>query len=316
MNKQPNASVRGPHISAVPALLGLTLALGLLTSCFPKPPQEEVETVFAVNVIPAVKGELYDYIQVNGDVESLASVNVFANNNGEIISINVGLGQYVSAGQVIAKVDPSRPGQNFLPNPVRAPISGTITGLPVRVGSTITVQTPIAQIARTSELEIVTYIAERFIGRIKNGLDALVSFDAFGENSFKARIAEVSPVLDPGTRSLEVKLRFTEKANQVKAGMFAAIRIITQKNDGIIKIPATCIVNRFDQTFVFVVKNGNQVERREVVPGIQIDDKAEIVSGLNEGELVVIQGQNVLEDKAKVRIIQTLEPLSVQDMIK
>ncbi len=316
MSKQRNASARGLYIFTLPALVGLVLALGLLVSCFPKPPQEDAETVFAVNVIPAAKGELHDYIQVNGDVESLASVNVFANNNGEVISINVGLGQYVSAGQVIAKIDPSRPGQNFLPNPVRAPISGTITGLPVRVGTTITVQTPIAQIARTSELEIVTYIAERFIAQIKTGLGALVSFDAFGENSFKARISEVSPVLDPGTRSMEVKLRFTEKANLVKAGMFAAIRIITQTKEGIIKIPATCIVNRFNKTFVFVVTDGNQVERREVTPGIQIDDKVEIVSGLKEGELVVIQGQNVLEDKAKVRIIQTQEPLPEQDAIQ
>ncbi len=295
---------------------GLVLITGLLVSCFPKPKAKEEAVVFAVNVIPATKGELHDYIQVNGDVESLASVDVFANNNGTVLSINAGLGQYVSAGQLIAKVDPSKPGQNFLPVPVRAPISGTIISLPVRVGTTISIQTPIAEISRTSELEVVTYIAERFIENIKNGLNAQVAFEAFPGQSFPARIKEVSPVLDPSTRSLQVKLRFTGNARQVKAGMFAEVRIITQDKKDVIKIPATCLVHRFGKTFLFVVKDQNAVEQRDVTTGIQIDDKAEIVSGLTAGELVVIQGQNVLADKANVRIIQTLDPLPVIDTIQ
>ncbi|MBN1799219.1 MAG: efflux RND transporter periplasmic adaptor subunit [Spirochaetales bacterium] len=285
-------------------------------SCFPAPPPVEQETVFAVNVIPVAKGEINDYIQVNGDVESLASIDVFANNNGEVISINVGLGQYVSAGQLIAKVDPSRPGQNFLPNPVRAPISGTIIGLPVRVGSTITVQTAIAKISRTSELEIVTNVAERFIADIKVGLDALARFQAFPEQVFKAKIKEVSPVLDPVTRSLQVKLRFTEKAGQVKAGMFAEIKIITKTKKDIVKIPAYCLVRRFEKIFVFVVKDESWVEQREVIPGIEIDNKLEILSGLKPDEIIIAQGQKVLEDQAKVRIIETLPPLSAEDIIQ
>jgi membrane fusion protein (multidrug efflux system) len=288
----------------------------LLMSCFPGTPDEEIETVFAVNIIPAAQGELNEYIQVNGDVESLASIDVFADNNGEIISINVGLGQYVYAGQVIAKVDPSRPGQNFLPNPVRAPISGTIIALPVRVGSTISVQTPVAKISRTNELELVTNIAERFIADIKVGLDALVRFQAYPEQVFKAKIKEVSPVLDSVTRSLEVKLRFTENARQVKAGMFAEIKIITQTKKDIIKIPAHCLVHRFEDTFVFVVKEDSWVEKREVVQGIEIDNKLEILSGLEAGEMIVAQGQKVLEDQAKVRIIETLPPLASEDTIQ
>ncbi len=303
-------------LSRILPLAAFILSTTVTISCFPAPPQEEKETVFAVNVIPATLGEINDYIQVNGDVESLASIAVFANNNGEVISINVGLGQYVSAGQLIAKVDPSRPGQNFLPNPVRAPISGTIIALPVRVGSTITVQTAIAKISRTSELEIVTYIAERFIGKIQRGLDALVRFEAFTEQIFKARITEVSPVLDPATRSLELKLRFTGNAGQVKAGMFAEIKVITKTKKDIVKIPAYCLVRRLEKIFVFVVKEESWVEQREVIPGIEIDNKLEILSGLEPGELIVAQGQNVLEDQAKVRIIETLPPLGAEDIIQ
>jgi membrane fusion protein (multidrug efflux system) len=291
-------------------------AVILLISCFPGPAQEEIETVFAVNVIPAAQGELNEYIQVNGDVESLASIDVFADNSGEIISVNVGLGQYVYMGQVIAKVDPSRPGQNFLPNPVRAPISGTIIALPVRVGSTINQQTAIAKISRTNELELVTNIAERFIADIKVGLDALVRFQAFPEQVFKAKIKEVSPVLDPATRSLEVKLRFMGNSSQVRAGMFAEIKIITRTKKDIIKIPAHCLVRRFEDTFVFVVKDDSWVEKREVVPGIEIDNKLEVVSGLESAELIVAQGQKVLEDQAKVRVIETLPPLASEDTIQ
>ena len=109
--------------------------LAALFSCRPQVKKEE--PVFAVNVTPVTRGSISDYILVNGDVETLTNIDVFADKSGEILSINVSLGQYVAAGQTIARVDPSRPGQRFIPNPVTAPIAGTIVALPVQLGATV-----------------------------------------------------------------------------------------------------------------------------------------------------------------------------------
>lgn len=268
-----------------------------------------VDTVFAVNVTPAVRGAINDYIEVNGDVQTTASIDVYSDAAGDIARLYVRIGQYVRADQVIAEVDPSRPGQNFVLSPVKAPIAGTITRLPVRVGSKVTQSAPIAEVSRTTELEIVVQIAERFISKVREGLPAIVRLDAYPEREFDAVVRELNPVVDPLTRTLEVKLSFNGVAEVVRPGMFAEVRIITEEKDDIVKVPADVVIRRFGEEFVFVVTDDGVANRRIVNPGIEIDNILEITDGLSEGELVVYQGQNLLEDGSSVRVIDTVTPL-------
>lgn len=277
---------------------------------------QNVDTVFAVNVTPAVEGEINDYIEVNGDVQTRTTVDVFADAVGELSRLLVRVGQRVSAGETIAEIDPSRPGANFALSPVPAPISGTITRLPAQVGATVTQAAPIAQISRTNELEVVTRISERFISKVAVGLPALVRLDAFPDQQFEATVWELSPVVDPLTRTLEVKLRFDRFDPRVRAGMYAEIRIITERKDGIVKVPSDVMLRRFGETFVFVVRDDDTAERRNVNPGIEIDNKLEITEGLEPGELVVYQGQTLLEDGSRVRVIDTIEVLEAEDQIQ
>ena len=274
-----------------------------------------VDTVFAVNVTPAIRGEINDYIEVNGDVETTASIDVYSDAAGEVARLYVGIGQYVRADQTLAEIDPSRPGQNFTLSPVKAPIAGTITRLPVRVGSKINQSAPIAQISRTSELEIVVQIAERFISKVREGLPAVVRLDAFPERDFSAVVSELNPVVDPMTRTLEVTLRFDGDIDRVRAGMYAEVRIITERKENIVKVPADVLIRRFGENFVFVVGDDETVERRVVNPGIEIDNKLEITEGLEAGELVVYHAQNPLHDRAKRRVIDTAEPPESEDTL-
>jgi membrane fusion protein, multidrug efflux system len=270
---------------------------------------QNVDTVFAVNVTPAVQGPISDYLEINGDVETTASVDVYSNTAGEISRLHTSIGRTVQAGDLIAEVDPSRPGQNFALSPVNAPISGTVTRLPVRVGSRITQSTPIAQVSRTNELEIVVSISERFVSRVREGLPAIIRLDAFPDREFRATVRELNPVVDPLTRTLEVKLRFTGSIQGVRPGMYAEVQIITEQKENIVKVPADVLIRRFGENFVFVVTDDETVERRTVNPGIEVDNVLEITDGLAPDELVVYQGQNLLEDGTRVRIIDTVEPL-------
>jgi membrane fusion protein, multidrug efflux system len=275
-----------------------------------------VDTVFAVNVTPAIRGEINDYIEVNGDVETTTSVDVYADTAGEIARLPVRLGQTVEAGALIAEVDPSRPGQNFALSPVRSPIAGTITRLPARVGAQVSPQAPIAVVSRTNELEVIVDISERFISKVRAGLPATIHLDAFPDQQFDARVTELNPVVDPLTRTLEVKLGFNRPDPRIRAGMFAEVRIITEQKDNIVKVPADVLIRRFGETFVFIAREDGTAERRIVNPGIEIDNKLEITAGLEAGELVVYQGQNLLEEDSPIRIIDTIEPLSAEDTIR
>lgn len=275
------------------------------------PPEEQV---FAVNVTPAVQGPIQDYLEVNGDVQTTTSVDIFSNTGGEIARVHVRVGQRVEADQLIAEVDASRPGQTFAPSPVRSPITGTVTRLPARVGSQVTPTIAIAQVSRTNELEIVVPIPERFISKVRTGLNAEVRLDAFPEQRFAARVTELNPVVDPQTRTLEVKLRFNRPDPQVRAGMFAEVRIITEQKENIVKVPADVVTRRFGESFVFVVHEddteaGATVERRLITPGILIDNTLEVTEGLAPGETIVYQGQALLEDGVAVRVINRFDLL-------
>ena len=277
---------------------------------------QQEETVFAVNVTPAIRGEINDYIEVNGDVQTTTSVDIFSDTAGEIARLYVAVGDEVTSQQLIAEIDPSRPGQTFALSPVRAPIAGTITRLPARVGAQVAPSAPIGQISRTRELEIVVDIAERFISRVRVGQPAVIRLDAFPERSFEARVSELSPVVDPLTRTLELRLQFTQPNPQIRAGMFAEVRLVTEQKDDIVKVPADVLIRRFGENFVFVAQDDGTAERRVVNPGIQIDNKLEVTEGLAAGEMVVYQGQNLLEDGSRVRVIDTVEPLTVEDNIR
>ncbi|MBN1697116.1 MAG: efflux RND transporter periplasmic adaptor subunit [Spirochaetales bacterium] len=278
-------------------------------------PGENSETVFAVNTVQAVKGEILDYIEVNGDVVTRTSVDIFADTMGKLTSLSIRLGDYVEKGAVIAEVDPSKPGMKFVASPVKSPIAGTIISINVQVGATITPQTPVAKISRMDEIQVRTEVAERYISKIREGLDALLRFEAYPDERFRATIKELSPVVDPVTRTMEVRLGFDDYDKRIRVGMFAEVKIITEKKRGIVKIPSECLIRRYGGYYVFIVTDG-VVEKRKVTPGLQIDNKLEITTGLKPGELVVIQGQTLLEDQAKVKIVEEREPLPQSDIIE
>jgi RND family efflux transporter MFP subunit len=140
--------------------------------------------------------------------------------------------------------------------------------------------------------------------------------EAYPETTFTGFISEVSPVINPNTRMMDIIISLQQHDPRLKPGMFAKLKIITEKKNNIVKIPGDCLVKRYGENFVFVVKPDMTVEKRKVIPGIQIENKVEISDGLAPDEIVVIRGQTLLEDKTKIKIIEQIEPLSQNDVIE
>ena len=286
-----------------------------------KPPQkpgtaqeEDAKTVFAVNTIEAVQGQIYDYIEVNGDVKASSSIAVYPETAGKVSRLLVKIGQRVTKDQELLYIDPSRPGMNFAQSPVKAPITGTITSISAELGLSVAPSIPVITVSKMERLEISTYVSERYISKVALGQAGIIELEAYPDVRFHGTVSELSPVLDPMTRTMEVKLSINETDSRIKAGMFARVKLVVQNKKNIVKIPSEALVTRFGEFFVFVV-NGDTVEKRKVVPGIQIDNKLEVVSGISAGENVVVRGQSLLEDKALVKVIDKLEPLSSADTI-
>ena len=268
--------------------------------------EEETETIYAVNADIVQAGNLDDYLEFGGDVSSVSAVDVYPDAAGKISRIRVSVGDLVKKDQIIAYVDPSRPGMNYSENPVKAPISGRVTSFPPTIGTMVSQSYSIAKISDTDELQIKVNVAERCISRIRENQTAIVSFDAYPGVEFKARVFEVSPVLDTTSRTMLAKLKVEPADSRIKAGMYARVKLITDTIEGAVVIPNDAIVYRDGKPYVFTAKSESaesSVNMVSVKEGLSVDNKTEIQEGLKEGDVIIVKGQSLLSDGSKVKIL-------------
>ncbi|MDR3302560.1 MAG: efflux RND transporter periplasmic adaptor subunit [Spirochaetaceae bacterium] len=267
--------------------------------------------VFAVNTTEAIKGPISDYIELSGDLIAGSTVDVYSEAaKGKVSRVYVSVGSRVGRGARIALIDPSQPGMTYVEHIVYAPIAGTITDLPIKVGMTISQTTSLAKISGGGGLEVQLYVPERYISKISNGLACQISLDAYPGELFRGKIDEISPTVDVASRTEMIKVNVDNSSSRLKVGMFAKVKIITENKSDIVQIPAAAIVQREGKNVVFVATPDNTDSRYsiarqiEVTPGIIIDSAAEIQSGLESGDQIVTKGMSLLTDEARINIIQ------------
>jgi len=266
--------------------------------------------VFTVRTEDAEIRTLEAYLEVNANIVSGHQVAVLPEANGRLVSMRVGLGSTVQRGALIAEVDPSRPGAEYSISAVYAPVSGTVISNPQPVGSTVSTGTVLMIIAGNNSIEIEAMIPEREVGQLRTGLKAEIRLEAFPGEIFNATLTQVSPIVDPASRTKKITMRFDRRSNglndpRINTGMFARVKLNTRTYENVISIPQEALVEHRGKTVVYVLDSEDApcVEMREVVVGVIIDREAEIKSGLKAGESVVVQGQQFLTDGAQVRVI-------------
>jgi multidrug efflux pump subunit AcrA (membrane-fusion protein) len=274
-----------------------------------------VNPVFAVNTIQAVRGQIRDYLALSGDIIASSTVDTYSDAAGKISRLYVSVGSRVQRGDPVAEVDPSRPGMEYVPSLVKAPVTGTIVALPAQMGMTVSQAVPLARIAGGAGLEIRLFVAERFISKISPNQPCEITLDAYPGEIFRGSIRELAPTVDAASRTMEIRIGVENSGSRLKAGMFAKVRIITERKENIVKIPVGAVLNRFGERYVFAVDMSDSAvpvaRKKNIVPGILIDGVQEIIHGLAPNEAVVIRGQTLLEDGSRINIIERVAPLSV-----
>jgi RND family efflux transporter MFP subunit len=249
-------------------------------------------------------GAVRRYIKTSGDVLAESEVDIYPDAAGHIVRYLVEEGDTVRQNEVIATVDPSRPGENYSASPVTAAISGTVTSVPFVKGDLVTTQTPIAVISDLTNLKIETSVPERYVGKLHKGLGADIEFEAYPGEVFHAAVSALGSTLDTASRTLRVELELVQTDRRIKVGMFADIRIYIEQKTGVPVLPREALTGSTDQQFVFVADQDGTAERREIVLGLEGEEFLEVVSGVEKGEEVIVRGQSYLNDGDPIRIIE------------
>ena len=258
---------------------------------------------FSVRSDTAKIGFVSNYTKIHGDVVSNNEVKIYPNVGGKLLERRVSVGDPVSKGTVIALVDPSKVGETYMPNPVESTVSGTILSIPVHEGDTITSSTVIATVGNLSLTKISAAVPERYLTNLRIGASAEIGFDALPGATYTARVSEMSPVVDPASRTLDIRLELGKADPRILVGMFATVKLATESRANVVVAPRSAVVLGSTEAYVFVVRDDNTVEQRGVVLGLEGEDSFEVKKGLVPGEKIVTEGKSSITNGDSVRIV-------------
>lgn len=187
---------------------------------------------------------------------------------------------------------------------IKAPFNGIITDLPYYTeGVKVPSNTEIADIMNFSMLKMEVNLPGKILGEIKTGQTIRVNNYRYPDKKLSGTIQQVSPALDPDTRTFKASVDINNPEWLLRPGMFVKAEIITAKKENVIVIPKEIILTRRNRKTVFVVDKGYARERR-IETGLENPDEIEVTKGLEKNERMVIKGFETLINGSKVRISQ------------
>jgi RND family efflux transporter MFP subunit len=186
---------------------------------------------------------------------------------------------------------------------IKAPISGIINKRMVENGEFLAGGMPVCEIVNTSTLKIWIKIPEKDIFKLVKGQPVEIAVPAFPGKTFSGKINAIGEKADNSMKfDVEVVLNNPEGKQRLKAGLFTEVRIPVEATQTII-IDKTALVGSMKNPSVFVAE-GSQAVKKEIVINEGDDKHIEVISGLKEGDRVIISGQLNLNDGDHIKIVQ------------
>ena len=225
-------------------------------------------------------------------------LNIGGGTQQQVDAMNV---QLVNARNALSQAE--RVLRNARENTVlTSPISGVVTARNYDPGD-MTGTLPIVTIAQVQPLKIVINVTEADLPKISKGMAAEVTFDTYGEEKFQGRVATVMPTVDAASRTFGVEVTIPNSDGRILPGMFGRVRLNLGKADRVV-VPDKAVVKQqgSGNHYVYVYNSDGTVSFRQVELGQRLGDEYELLSGVEPGSQVVINGQSKLANGKKVKL--------------
>jgi len=298
-----------------------------------------------VNVFRVAKGTFQDILSAMGTIKGGSEIELRFQVQGMIESFNFREGDKVRKGEIIARLDQSDAllklkqaqieleeyeklysigaivkskleqarlaarltSSEFEKTYLRAHKDGIIGDKNVEVGEFVTPNVKIATLVNLENVIVELGIIEKEIDRVFLGQKVTVNVDTYPGIDFTGRVSNISPLIAGKSKTLTVKANLDNPGGLLLPGMFARVKIsIFEKEDSLI-IPSDSLDKSTGEFKVFVVGEDNVAYGQRVEVAYLSSDYAQIASGLDEGELVVVEKPESLTEGKKVKIIEVKE---------
>ncbi len=183
---------------------------------------------------------------------------------------------------------------------IRAPRSGYILHKNVVQGARVVAGTDLYRIGNLKKIWVNTEVYEFDAPWIKLGQKASMELSYQKGREFTGKVNYIYPTLNKKSRTLTVRLEFDNPGIALKPGMFATVKIEAQHKDSALIIPTEAIINTGERQVVFVSTQVGKYQARQIVTGLVGDDHVtEVLSGISEGDQIVISGQFLLDSESQ-----------------
>jgi cobalt-zinc-cadmium efflux system membrane fusion protein len=176
---------------------------------------------------------------------------------------------------------------------IRSPMNGVVVVRSAEPGQVVSAGTSLVTVSQTSTLALVIQAPEEAMGSVRPGAQLRFTVRAYPRREFEARVARVAPALDPRTRTLEVVARVANDSGELRPEMFAMVALTGRPGSGVLTVPSSAVQALDGDTVVIAAAprgSGLHVEAIPVRIGRRTTELAEVITGVQEGALVVTAG--------------------------
>jgi RND family efflux transporter MFP subunit len=183
---------------------------------------------------------------------------------------------------------------------IPAPIDGYVAERTADLGEYVSPQQKVVTIVRTNPLRIRIDIPEQAIPEVRVGQSVSITTSAWPDRNFSGRVARIAPSVSATSRTLTVEAEIENSGGALKPGQFATVRILQERAEPAVLVPARAVATESGVSRVYVIKNGH-AEQRLVQTGQTEGDLIEIRTGLAADEQVATSNLEQLSDGIAVK---------------
>ena len=202
-----------------------------------------------------------------------------------------------------AKIGYEQANSNLSNSVITAPINGLISNVNAIEGQFASNAQSVATIIDIEQVYIQVDVAENTINRLSMGQEVTVTVPSAVEGELTGRIDYISPASDPKTQLYKVKVNLSNKDNKIKPGMSGSVILDIESREDVLSVRNKAIIDSDGTKFVYVVKDDKAV-KQEIALGLDTGSYIEVEEGLEEGDIVIIKGQNYVVEGQTVKVVR------------
>lgn len=185
---------------------------------------------------------------------------------------------------------------------LEAPYDGVVTARRLDPGALVgPTSGPVLTVAKVDTVRAFVSVLERQAAEVALGQPARIRVDALKGEVFTGRVERLAPTFDPVTRTLDAEVHFQNEKRELRPGMYGRAEIEVGLHHSMPVVPVEALQISEEHAWGFVLE-GDTARRRDVKLGEDLGSRVEVLSGLKQGELLIVRGIDGLSDGAKVRV--------------